>query len=143
MLPHPSPINEKINNAVSNYAENIIARIALINSEVAISSSYNMMFSEDGTQSSYGIALTTDFGAVAIIPDFFKESAGACIINTGLYNSMKEEGFSDEEIENSGKIYLGPLYKTENNLSTLSKYLSFDLDLSSAPLDCDVQVKRK
>ena len=80
--------------------------------------------SEDGERHAQRVYIKTDFGVVIVMPDFNHRSAAACTVNIGMVKGMAMEGFTDEQIDNEGRIYSTPVKFTESSIEVLGYYLT-------------------
>jgi hypothetical protein len=111
MQPHDLPTNEKVDTAVKQYANAIIAGIRVLDPLLEMDIDYSEAMNDNETYKATICDIQTEFGFVTIFPDFAEESSKAALLNRGMIGAMELEGFDDDAINNS------PVYGTLTNFS--------------------------
>lgn len=62
--------------------------------------------SEDGKEEAFGFTFVTELFTCVIVPDYVKRKVGFLIYNHRMVEHLESEGFSPEEVENKGKVWL-------------------------------------
>jgi hypothetical protein len=93
-----------------------------------IGTSDDFVNNTDNTLHSRRIYIKTDLGCVIILPDFIKKSAAGIVVNLGLARAMSLEGFSDEYIDEHGRILSDPIPYKQSSVDVLGYYLSHKID---------------
>jgi hypothetical protein len=93
-----------------------------------IGTSDDLVNNADETLHCRRIYIKTDLGCVIILPDFNKKSAAGIVVNLGLARAMSLEGFSDEYIDEHGKILSDPIPYKPSSVDVLGYYLSHKID---------------
>lgn len=117
----------EIDQKVEKYAEGIMEMIREHAPEMEIRSSADSITSDDGSLRAQRVYIKTDFGVVVVLPDFINRSASACTINIGMVKGMSMEGFTDEQIDQEGRIFSKPVPFTKSGIEVLSYYLTHKL----------------
>ena len=118
-------IADIIDEAVKEYALKIIEKAQdYTDYSGEIDVDFNNCSSADGKYNTIQATITSEIGVIVVLPQFFKRSAVACIINLGLINALQMEGFDEEYIEKSGKIYGVLKPPTTNNIKKFAYYLT-------------------
>lgn len=99
-------INQPADQAVRQFCDEIMAVANRMNSSAELELSYEYATSEDDVHSAEGV-ISSDFGIVMVFPDFRNDSAKAAVMNIGLIQALRKEGFGEDEIflSNDHKIF--------------------------------------
>lgn len=123
-------VDVKTDQAVKKYTDKIVGFIKHSKFAGRVKVEYNEAHSTDETlRASLGV-ITTEHGVVNVFPNFNEKAAYACIVNLGLMQAMKKEGFEEGFILNEGKIY-GTLTKySKESVEQFGTYLTQKMDFS-------------
>lgn len=121
-------LNEAIVDAVKSYAGDVVesAKAYSVNSDIDVE--YDEAYNEEETESATAAVITSKFGMVMIFPDFAKKNAIASIYNVGLAKWMLAEGFTEEQVNEEGKVFGAIMPYNKKNVETLGYYLTHKID---------------
>lgn len=108
---------------VKEFCADIANGVKKINPDIEIDIDFDVCYNSTETAESIQAILCTKFGRVCVFPDFKMNSATAFIVNLGMINCMKHEGFTDDEIMDS-KIFSDAFPYTDSSILALSVFLS-------------------
>ena len=125
-------ICQKTQLAVESYVTSIVAvasSFGVLKDSADVD--YTPCINKEQTVQADSATITSEFGIVIVFPDFIRKSAGAAILKVGVINSMQQEGFDEEFIENEGEIYGDLLPFTKENAELFGYYLTHKLQNKS------------
>ena len=120
--------DEKVTKAVEAYAEAIIAAVKEHKFDIDIDLDYAQAFNEDNTVETRSALISTPIGTVVVFPNFKGKTAKAAIVNLGEMRRMEMEGFTEQFINDHGKIYGKLIPHTESNAEVFAYYLTHKID---------------
>lgn len=106
-------INQPADRAVREFCDEIVAVANRLNPDADLELSYEYATSEDDFHSTEGV-ISSNFGIVMVFPDFRNDCAKAAIMNIGLIQALRKEGFEEDE------IFLGDKHKIFGELVPFS-----------------------
>lgn len=121
-------LHQKVDDAVKEFADAIVAEAVKKNPEVGIVCECETTTSDDDKYHASICDIQTDTGFVTVFPDFNEKNAKAAILNRGLIRAMELEGFDDETI-NDSPVYSTLIPLTQDSLDILSLVLTEDVGL--------------
>ena len=122
--------NEKVIKAVEQYTEAIVNAIKEYQYDFDYDLDYAEAFNDTNTEEARSALITTSIGVVVVVPDFKKKGAKACVLNLGEMRRMEMEGFTEEFINDHGKIYGKLMPYTESNAEVFAYYLTHKIDVN-------------
>lgn len=122
--------NEKVTKAVEVYTEAIVNAIKEQSFDMEVDIDYAEAFNESNTEETRSALITTSLGVVIVFPNFKGKHAMACILNLGEMRRMQLEGFSEDFIEEKGKIYGKTVPYSEANVEMFAYYLTHKIDVN-------------
>lgn len=114
-------------SAVEKYANDICDWVSKNYPDKKIETHDDLVNNTAETKHSRRIYVKTDLGCVIILPNFVKASAAAVVVNLGLARAMSMEGFTEEYIDEHGKILSDPIPYKKSNVEKLGYYLTHRL----------------
>ena len=120
--------DEKVTKAVEVYAEAIIAAVKEQKFDTEVDLDYAQAFNEDNTVETRSALISTPIGTVIVFPNFKGKAAKAAIVNIGEMRRMEMEGFTEQFINDHGKIYGKLMPYTETNAEIFAYYLTHKID---------------
>jgi hypothetical protein len=121
------PIDDKTDLAVLDMIAAIIHEANFLKPSVEVDVDLVLCLDSKEEYASNQASIVSNLGIVVVFPDFTNKTAKACIVNKGMINNMKSEGFDEEFIQNNGKIYSNLFDFTKDNIHTLGYYLTHKL----------------
>jgi len=121
---------EDLNTAVIMYVKDIVDCIKEHDYTLDIDIDTVEMANVKETEIANGAVITTQLGAVAVMPDFVKRNAKACIVKLGEISRLYKEGFDEEFIDTKGQIYGSLMSFNEKNVKALGYYLTHKIDFN-------------
>lgn len=128
-LPEDSEFDESTDAEVQDFAHSICEWIYERFPDSPIDLEEDFALNDTETMHSRRMSVSTNFGAVMILPDFRKQSAAAVVINLGMIRGMQKEGFDDKFIEENGQIYSDPIPFTDSSVEILGYYLTHKINI--------------
>ena len=108
---------------VKKFSTDIANGVKKINPDIEIDIDFDVCYNSTETAESIQAILSTKFGRICVFPDFKMNSATAFIVNLGMINYMRQEGFTDDAIMDS-KIFSDAFPYTDSSIIALSTFLS-------------------
>lgn len=127
------PLNEKIDAAVRQYAQDIVEEVKNLNIDAEVETEYIEGTNQENTESAACALLITDLGGVVIWPDFIENSASATIFLSGNLERMIKEGFTESQIDSECPMFSALLPHKDENVELLAHYLTHKIDPSKIP----------
>lgn len=122
--------NEKVTKAVELYTEAIVAAVKEHKFDMEVDVDYAQAFNEDNTEETRSALITTPIGTVVVFPNFKGKAAKAAVVLLGEMRRMEMEGFTEEFINDHGKIYGKLMPHTESNAEVFAYYLTHKIDVN-------------
>jgi hypothetical protein len=118
----------QVNECVREFAHDIIHSAQLQNKEIKVSIDFDTAINSDQTLIAAKARINSDLGTIMVFPNFGKKSSSAYILNRGMINRMRKEGFSEEFIQRNGGIYSDQFNFTQKNVKMLGYYLTHKIN---------------
>lgn len=118
----------QVNECVREFAHDIIHSAQLQNKEIKVSIDFDTAINSDQTFIAAKARINSDLGTIMVFPNFGKKSSSAYILNRGMINRMRKEGFSEEFIQRNGGIYSDQFNFTQKNVKMLGYYLTHKIN---------------
>jgi hypothetical protein len=118
----------QVNECVLEFAHDIIHSAQLQNKEIKVSIDFDTAINSDQTFIAAKAKINSDLGTIMVFPNFGKKSSSAYILNRGMINRMRKEGFSEEFIQRNGGIYSDQFNFTQKNVKMLGYYLTHKIN---------------
>jgi len=118
----------QVNECVREFAHDIIYSAQLQNKEIKVSIDFDTAINSDQTFIAAKARINSDLGTIMVFPNFGKKSSSAYILNRGMINRMRKEGFSEEFIQRNGGIYSDQFNFTQKNVKMLGYYLTHKIN---------------
>ena len=116
------------NTCVLEFAHDIIHSAQLQNKDIEISIDFDTAISSDRTRVAAKARINSELGTIMVFPNFGKNSSSAYILNRGIINRMRKEGFSEEFIQRNGGIYSDQFNFTQKSVKQLGYYLTHKIN---------------
>ena len=116
------------NTCVLEFAHDIIHSAQLQNKDIEISIDFDTAISSDRTRVAAKARINSLLGTIMVFPNFGKNSSSAYILNRGIINRMRKEGFSEEFIQRNGGIYSDQFNFTQKSVKQLGYYLTHKIN---------------
>lgn len=121
-------LNETIVDAVKAYANDIVESTKAYNIDLEVDVDFDEAYNSEETESATAAVITSKLGVVMVFPDFVKKGAAASIYNVGLAKWMLAEGFTEEQVNEEGKVFGATMPHNKKNVETLGYYLTHKID---------------
>ena len=118
----------QVNECVMEFAHDIIHSAQLQNKDIKVSIDFDTAISSDQTRVAAKARIDSDLGTIMVFPNFGKNSSSAYIVNRGIINRMRKEGFSEEFIQRNGGIYSDQFNFTQKSVRQLAHYLTHKIN---------------
>lgn len=125
------PENKAVSLAVDAFAKKILGYCKEMDPNLRYQIVTDRRNNADATEFAQRYAIQGKYGIVVVWPNFNGPKAKACILNRGMIQAMKLEGFSNEEINKNAKIMTALKEDTDNNAQTFATFLTRDLGLQA------------
>lgn len=120
--------NEVIVEAVKSYTEAIVEAAKKHSVDADIDVDFDDAYNAEENESATAAVITSKLGVVMVFPDFNKKGACASIYNVGLAKWMIAEGFTEEQIEQEGRVFSQVLPYSKKNVEVFGYYLTHKID---------------
>jgi len=112
-------------DAVIDFVDDILSRASELNDSIFIDNTY---VAGTDKQPAPIAVLTSQFGSVHVFPNYSGGKSMAAILLHGKINQMRQEGFTEEQIQEE-KIYSGLIEYSPENCLLIGDYLTRDMKL--------------
>ena len=116
------------NECVLEFAHDIIHSAQLQNKDIKVSIDFDTAVNSDQTLIAAKARINSELGTIMVFPNFGKNSSSAYILNRGIINRMRKEGFSEEFIQRNGGIYSDQFNFTQKSVKQLGYYLTHKIN---------------
>lgn len=116
-------LDEKADAEVRRYCHEIVDLANAMNVEADIELNFELAVSKDDIHAAEGV-ITSEYGVVMVFPDFVNQSAKACVLQIGMIQYLRKEGFSEDEIWTNHPIFGAMLDKSPKSVAMFAHYLT-------------------